>query len=117
MANIRVSGDMRTLTIAANEDEREELRERSEAHDESLAWLEFIGPLEANGRVYQIDPATIGALTEAPLLAFDVEYDDDGAAWPVGAVYWFPNYMIESFVGQLIETGAVEFVTGETMPD
>ena len=36
-------------------------------------------------------PEDIGALTDAPILSDDIEYDDEGEVVRVGAVYWYPR--------------------------
>lgn len=62
-----------------------------------------------NGRMFPVRPEWIGALTDAPIVTDDLEYLDDGEAVVRGAVWWFPNYMVESFAKTLISTGTVVF--------
>lgn len=68
----------------------------------------------ANGALYQVNPEEIGALTDAPIVTNEVEYIDDECAVSsrevTGRVWWFPNYMVESFGETLLKTGTVTFV-------
>jgi hypothetical protein len=59
------------------------------------------------------DYVAIGALTDAPVLAEWVERNDDGDLTNIGDVYWFPNYMVESELETMMETGEVVFEKGE----
>ncbi|ARK07590.1 hypothetical protein LAV_00215 [Sphingobium phage Lacusarx] len=63
-----------------------------------------------------IDPAALGALTDAPILmaSDDTGIDDDGArTFTDGApVYWYPNYCISDPWEALKNTGRVVFPAG-----
>src|SRR5579872_232493 len=39
-----------------------------------------------------VRPEDISALTDAPILSDDIEYNDHGDVVSVGAVYWYPQY-------------------------
>jgi len=56
-----------------------------------------------------IEPRQIGALTEAPIIARDVEMNDDGDILFVDHIYWYPEYAILDPVAELFEHGFVEF--------
>ncbi len=56
-----------------------------------------------------VRPEEIGALTDAPILSDDIEYDDEGEVVRVGAVYWYPRYDVADPVAQLLANGSVEF--------
>lgn len=58
---------------------------------------------ESNDRVF------LGALTAAPIIAYDVDRNDQGDLVSVGRVFWFPNYMVEGELDTLFETGEVVF--------
>ena len=64
---------------------------------------------QGNGRLFQLSPEDIGALTEAPILTDCKDIADDGTITKVGNVWWFPNYMITSFAQKLMESGSVVF--------
>jgi hypothetical protein len=55
-------------------------------------------------------PDCIG-LTEAPAIGYDVSYeeDEDEVFVKYGEVWYFPNYMLESFAETLRDTGEVVF--------
>lgn len=60
-----------------------------------------------------VRPEDIGALTEAPILSEEVDFDNQGIARNVGTVYWYPQYDVSDPVAKLLENGYVEFVRGE----
>lgn len=62
-----------------------------------------------NGKLYQVQPETIGALTDAPIFSDEVKFDDDGTPKFIGNIWWFPNYQIESFAETPIKDGRVVF--------
>lgn len=59
------------------------------------------------------DYNAIGALTGAPIIAYDVERNDRNELINVGDVFWFPNYAVESELETLLEKGEVVFQKGE----
>ena len=60
-----------------------------------------------------VRPEDIGALTDAPILSDDIEYDDHGNVVSVGAVYWYPHYDIADPSVQLLTDGYIDFVRVE----
>ena len=67
---------------------------------------------QGNGRLYQVNPEDVGALTDAPLMTDDCRIEDDGTVQVFGSVWWFPNYMVTNFAEKLIEAGKVVFALG-----
>ena len=72
-------------------------------------WAEILEPFSTNGSYSLIAPENIGSLTESPIIASeplsyyegaDIEYLSKNAK-----VWWFPNYMVENELVQLLETG------------
>lgn len=57
-------------------------------------------------------PEDIGALTEAPILSEEVDFDNQGVAHNVGTVYWYPQYDVSDPVAKLLENGYVDFERG-----
>ena len=60
-----------------------------------------------------VRPEDIGALTDAPILSDDIEYDDHGDVVNVGEVFWYPRYDVSDPVDQLLTDGYVDFVRVE----
>lgn len=88
-----------------------ELHFNTRTHSLLLAMLEDIG---CNSEIELLHPDTsdylkIGALTSAPIIAADVERNNEGELLSVGKVFWFPNYAIESELETLLTKGFVEF--------
>ena len=48
-----------------------------------------------------IRPEEIGALTPAPILADDVQRDEQGKFTKVGKVYWYPDYQVRDEIEEL----------------
>lgn len=48
-------------------------------------------------------------LTEAPCIAEKLDYDDDGRKKIIGKFWYYPDYMIKSFIDELLEDGFVIF--------
>lgn len=70
--------------------------------------LEYAG-WEANGRLFQVAPEDIAALTDAPILTDDLVVLDDGKKEVLGDVWWYPQYELKSFAEKLIADGEVTF--------
>lgn len=101
------------LEILCEEGDQENLREMLDKathmdHGFLADLLEDTG-WSPNGRLYQVRPEWIAALTDAPILTDDLSFEEDGTALVCGRVWWFPNYMVESFAETLINTGSVIF--------
>lgn len=64
---------------------------------------------QPNGRLYQVLPAQVGALTEAPMLSDNLEIGDAGQVTAVGSIWWYPQYQVSAWYEVLCETGSVEF--------
>lgn len=60
-----------------------------------------------------IAPEDIGALTSAPIVGYMPNYNDDGKVTDAEAIYWFPRYMVESFIDTLLEKSEVLFEKAE----
>lgn len=52
-------------------------------------------------------------MTEAPCIAEDIAFHDDGRAEVVGKLWWFPNYAVESFLDTLIASRRVVFTLAQ----
>lgn len=77
---------------------------------------ELFEDIQANSSVRLIDgldKQQIGALTDAPIFAFDVDHNDDGSLERIGDTYWFPNYMVHDELAELTVNGCVDFVRSD----
>jgi len=102
----QVNGDLRiTLLPEAREDVQEISSSQQLSADAKLA--ETIEWHLGEGWSF-VNPEDIGALTEAPILSEDVDYDNRGQA-KVGVVFWYPEYEVKDPVEQLLENGFVDF--------
>jgi hypothetical protein len=108
--NIDANGNLELTREEAEKEELQEMLDKATHKDHGFLAdvLEDTG-WQPNGMLYQVQPEWIGALTDAPLLADDVDYSDDDTPTVTGTVWWFPNYMVESFAETLIRTGKVVF--------
>lgn len=67
-----------------------------------------------NGRLYQVQPEWIAALTDAPILTdWLVHTDEDDMPEVDGTVWWYPDYAVKSFAEELISTGRTVFVRAD----
>lgn len=48
-------------------------------------------------------------LTDAPCIAEELDYDDDGQAEIIGNFWYYSDYMIKSFIDELVKNGEVIF--------
>lgn len=71
-------------------------------------WYDILEDYSCNGSYELVAPEEIGALTDSPLIALDVERDDHGILTNVGEVFYFNEYMIVDEIEQL-EIGQTVF--------
>lgn len=110
------SGDLKIKVLT--EDGRDELRgwmQKDPREEIVLSEMcEYMG-WSGNSQLCTVAPEWIGALTDAPILTTDVDYDDNGdvSVHPDNKVWWFPNYMVEDCIKTLVEEGEVVFTEAE----
>lgn len=98
-----------TLLLTADNESRAELADAYRADGYPRA-ESYVG--EALHEKWEfIRPETIGALTDAPILAEcdGIDRDEDGEIINVGRVAWFPDYAIRDPWEELKNTGKVAF--------
>lgn len=61
----------------------------------------------------EYDYEHIGALTSAPIIAYQVDRDDQGNWQDVQKVWWYPGYELSDAVEELFKNGFVIFQSGE----
>jgi hypothetical protein len=115
-------------TPGAYDDSAEEIRERAGEVGYDAAFWELLEEPLGNGWE-SIAPEDLGALTDAPILGYDVLRAEDlpgfedtgtpgdgfdrGRAVVSGKIYWFPNYMVEDYLETLLTHGSVSFERAE----
>lgn len=63
-----------------------------------------------NGRLHQVRPEQVGALTDSPLLTNEVVYGDDGDLAEIGKYLWyFDSYALRHCGSVMLEKGGVTF--------
>lgn len=85
-----------------------EAREDVEALRGQNAFGEVIEHQLGNGWQW-VQPEDIGALTSAPILSDEVEYDDGGEITKVGRVFYFADYALRDEIEDLLARGEVVF--------
>jgi hypothetical protein len=99
--------DNGNLKITADQEARDELSETYQDGGYTKAMAEVI---DAANRIGYSDvrPEWIGALTDAPIIGEDVDYETDPPKVE-GRVWWFPDYQIRNEIQELIDDGEVTF--------
>jgi len=64
---------------------------------------------------WQVSPESIGALTDAPIIGYDIGFTDEGEVelYDESKIYWYPNYMIKDPWKVLLKEGEVFFDLAE----
>ncbi len=108
-------GNLR-IDLDNTEEAREELKDLMDKHPDNTVWWELLEPYYTNGGYSLISPETIGALTESPIIASEpVSWDDNEDMYlhKDAKTWWFPDYMVRSELGELLEKGFVIFVKAD----
>lgn len=110
LSTITPTGNLTFLLEADELEHIEHMLDRHEGNDGAFLvdMLDYFG-FSPNGRLTAINPEDIGALTEAPLVANDIEQLDDGAIRVHGQVWWYPAYERYNFAEVLARDGKVTF--------
>ena len=104
------NGNLRIIAESADAEMLADMKTRNGTNDVGFMadMLEETG-WSPNGRLLQVQPEDIAALTEAPILTDDRTIEDNGDVTVHGRVWWFPNYMVTNFADELIENGETIF--------
>lgn len=69
--------------------------------------------IQANSEWSWVEPAAIGAMTDAPIITDGMDWgnDVDGlfAPYPDANIWWYPNYMVRDFIEDLVRDGETVF--------
>lgn len=97
------------ISLIDTPDNRADLAEMMEAYDYDTVWWELLEPFSTNGSYSLLRPEWIGALTESPIIANEpMLFDEEELLYSHSEktkVWYFPNYMVENELMQLLETG------------
>ena len=104
------------LKIKVDAETQAEIREKVDAGDTSDAHFSDVlgiggtSCMAGNGFDF-VRPDEIGALTDAPLIAYDVQRDDNGDLQVNDAtkIWWYPGYQVRSPLQDLAEKGETVF--------
>jgi hypothetical protein len=107
MANyLNIKETNKGLEIKATKEGKEYIREQFKSHPEDLncgyqgnynmLWADLLEYYSCNGSYSIITPESIGALTDAPIIASEANYNDDGnIELPEDAkIWWLSDYMV-----------------------
>ncbi len=96
------------LKISVDEETRDELNDIVNDRDEATILCDLIESYSCNGSFTYIDPEqTFVGLTNAPCIAEEVDYKEDGKIEIVGNLWFYNDYMIYNIIERLIEQGEV----------
>jgi hypothetical protein len=104
------------LEITCNRNDKPGLRDMlAKTHNDGILLAELLESTgwQPNGRLHQISPEDVAALTDAPMLTDDMTVEDDATVTVHGQVYWYPNYMVTNFMEELLNEGRTIFQRAE----
>lgn len=105
--------DNGNLSLTLTKDGEEELLDKGENINEDEKLLqELLEDAFGNGWTY-IYPEQIDALTNAPIIGYDVDIDDKGVLVNVDKVWWYPDYQIKNPIEVMLRDGSVEFISAD----
>ena len=93
-------------------DSMDYLKEKQMRLGDVCALLDATEDYHCNGSYQPFDAGEgnpFVGLTEAPCIAEGMDYDDDGNATINGRFWYYGDYMITSFIDEIIENGKVIF--------
>lgn len=107
---ITPNGNLKFELAPPDLEQIEVMLERHGGNDKTFLsdMLDFFG-FTPNGELYAINPQDVGALTDAPILADEVDYLDNGDTVVRGQVWWYPGYELKNFAQELAQNGSVVF--------
>ncbi|WP_341744659.1 hypothetical protein [Azonexus hydrophilus] len=101
------------LTLVVDDDdccEFLDIRDNTRGSDHGFLadLLEAFG-FSTNARLFPVMPQQVGALTDAPMLTDDLEYEEGGEVTVRGRLWWFPAYELKSISDIMSRSGRVTF--------
>ncbi|MBU2061739.1 MAG: hypothetical protein KKH44_07830 [Bacteroidetes bacterium] len=114
-SNINYREENECLFISLNQEGKKEIDEIiNNEHDVFGKWLDLTEYENCNGVFDLVHPQKIEALTDAPIIAFNISYDDDGELreYEDTKYYWFADYAVLNEFEILKEGNEVKFIKG-----
>lgn len=107
MINIRISPDG-NLVLTAGNDTRATLAQwlREGERDRCTIYEDLLESYACNGSYAPCEPQ---GLTDAPMIAESLSYDDNGREEPQGRLWYFADYMVCDELAQLARYGVTRF--------
>ena len=113
---LTITIESNAIRLSASDDLREELREHADDYPKRESILyDSIEPYSRNGSWSFIQPADVGALTSAPMIAQEACPLESGEMQVFGIVAWFPDYTVRDPWQELADTGCVLFPIAATI--
>ena len=112
MSLINFREENNCLFISLNREGKKEIQEIIDnEHDFFGKWLDLTEYESCNGVFDFVHPEKIGALTDAPIIAFNISYDDNGdlQEYEDTRYYWFADYMVTDEFDLLKQNKEVKF--------
>lgn len=109
------SGNLEITREDADKEDLQDLLDRCTHRDHGFLadLLEHTG-WSGNGKLHQVQPEWVAALTDAPILTDDLVHSDgDDMPKVEGTVWWYPDYAVKSFAEELIDTGRTVFTRAD----
>lgn len=100
------------LQITATQEGRDWIEEQQADRDSTSILIDALEPYWTNGSYTPFDAGVANpfvGLTDAPCIAEEMTYDDDGKREVVGKLWWYPEYQVLDPVEELRTKGAVVF--------
>lgn len=102
-----------SLEITATQEGRDWIEEQQgRERDSTSILIDALEPYWTNGSYTPFDAGNANpfvGLTDAPCIAEEMTYEDDGKREVVGKLWWFPEYMLVDPVEELRTKGRVVF--------
>jgi hypothetical protein len=102
------------LAITATKDGIELISESNNTHNDT--WWDLLEYTSCNGSYTLVEPHEVGALTDSPIIAENIEYDEiDGKLIKIfpDKIWWFPEYCIIDELEKLKNGETIEFTLAE----
>lgn len=101
------------LTKDGKKNKSEYIEQMKTLGSDFVLW-NFLEEFFCNGWEW-IHPEEIGALTDAPIISYDVTRDEDNNITEIGDVWAYADYMLFNPLEKLFENGSIVFMNSENL--